>query len=62
MAFYRVENGDITKAEGDLFGPGYDLLAAEHDTYEYPAFGWYWFDTDEEAEAIRPEPDPEPEA
>ena len=52
MAFYRLENGEVTKAEGDLFGPGYDLLADLHDTYAYPVDGWYWFDLDEDAQAF----------
>lgn len=51
MAFYRIENGEVFRADGDLFGPGYDLLADQHDTYTYPVDGWHWFDSDEEAEA-----------
>lgn len=52
MAFYRLENGEITRIEGSLFGPGYDLLLDEHETYTYPVDGWYWFETDEETEVI----------
>lgn len=51
MAFYRRENGTVVRADGPLFGPGYDLLAEQRGAYEYPVDGWYWFDTDEEASA-----------
>lgn len=50
MAFYRIESGSLIKSEDSLFGPGFDLLVQDHDTYEYPIYGWYWFDTDEEAQ------------
>lgn len=49
MAFYRIENESLFKAEDNIFGPGYDLLLQDYETYEYPLCGWYWFDTDEDA-------------
>ena len=49
MAFYRVDNKYLIKVETNLFGPGFDLLAQNYDTYSYPVEGWYWFDTDEDA-------------
>lgn len=49
MAFYRNDDGVITKTDEFVAGGTYFLFPEDHATYEYPVEGWYWFDSDEEA-------------
>jgi hypothetical protein len=43
--FYRVADGEIQAALGNVHAPEYTLLTADKDTYTYPVDGWYWFDS-----------------
>lgn len=46
--FYKLD-GDLLYGPNFVYGPTYELLASNKDTYTYPVEGWYWFDTLEEA-------------
>lgn len=46
--FYKLD-GDLLYGPNFVYGPTYELLASNKDTYIYPVEGWYWFDTLEEA-------------
>jgi hypothetical protein len=46
--FYKLD-GDLLYGPNFVYGPTFELLAGNKDTYTYPVEGWYWFDTLEEA-------------
>lgn len=55
MPFYKRENQSILTAKTRVVGPDLNLLAEEHETYQYPIKGWYWFDTlDDALVGLRP--------
>ena len=47
--FYKNDNGSLLYAPSFVSGPGFELLAVEHESYTYPVEGWAWFDSLEAA-------------
>lgn len=43
--FYKLEDGSLMYAPNFVSGPGFELLADQHESYTYPVEGWKWFDT-----------------
>ncbi len=44
--FYKQnEIGNWEYAPNFVYGPGYELLRENKDTYQYPVEGWYWFES-----------------
>jgi hypothetical protein len=41
----------LLRAGKFVYGPGFTLLADEHDTHVYPVNGWTWYNSVEEAAA-----------
>jgi hypothetical protein len=42
--FYKFEDGNWQYAPNFVYGPGYELLRENKDTYSYPVEGWSWYD------------------
>ena len=42
--FYKFEYGNWQYAPNFVYGPGYELLRENKDTYSYPVEGWSWYD------------------
>ena len=47
--FYKLEDGSLLYAPNFVSGPGFELLAGEHERHIYPVEGWRWFETLEDA-------------
>ncbi len=46
--FYKLD-GELLLSSIFVSSPSFDLIAENHNKYNYPVDGWYWFDTEEEA-------------
>ena len=42
--FYKFEDDNWQYAPNFVYGPGYELLRENKDTYSYPVEGWSWYD------------------
>lgn len=49
--FYRFSN-QVLNYGTSVYAPNITLQFAAHESYSYPAEGWYWFDSITEAEAF----------
>lgn len=41
--FYKFEDDNWQYAPNFVYGPGYELLRENKDTYQYPVEGWSWY-------------------
>ena len=41
--FYKFEDDNWQYAPNFVYGPGYELLRENKDTYSYPVEGWSWY-------------------
>jgi hypothetical protein len=57
--FYQLLDGQLLSGPY-IFGPGWQLVPEERDTYAYPAYGWHWFETEAEAREFFGLPPAEP--
>lgn len=47
--FYKLENTDLLYAPNFVESSEISLYSELHESYSYPADGWYWFDGVEKA-------------
>lgn len=47
--FYKLEDNNWQYAPNFVYGPNYELVRENKDSYTYPVEGWEWFDTEQEA-------------
>jgi surface protein len=46
---WQSEENILIRAGEFVHGPGFDLYAVDHETYQLPIDGWYWFDDEPQA-------------
>jgi hypothetical protein len=42
--FYKLEDDNWLYAPNFVYGPNYELLRENKDSYTYPVEGWEWYD------------------
>jgi hypothetical protein len=42
--FYKLEDDNWQYAPNFVYGPNYELLKENKDSYTYPVEGWEWYD------------------
>ena len=42
--FYKLEDNNWQYAPNFVYGPSYELLRENKDSYTYPVEGWKWYD------------------
>ena len=42
--FYKLEDDNWQYAPNFVYGPNYELLKQNKDSYTYPVEGWTWYD------------------
>ncbi len=50
--FYQLDEAGALIAATRVFGPDWELLPEDCESYAYPVAGWHWFDTEAEARAF----------